>query len=181
MLRCPSPPSERLRTPTNSSTRPPSVKLSARRMCVSPTLHTRMQRRPTTTIHNKSTTKQKPSHHAARTAATHPVCHWPAGRAPGPARVRGLPSSPARARRSAKVCGPPCLRPPGRGALLCVAGPLRGSGWRGSRATAVQPCRHAVGAYACDHRWNRNPRPQPQKFSKLVCLISFGYLVFHCS
>ena len=21
------------------------------------------------------------------------------------------------------------------------------------------------------HRWNRNPRPQPQKFSKLVCLI----------
>ena len=25
-----------------------------------------------------------------------------------------------------------------------------------------------------DHRWNRNPRPQPQKFSKLVFLMKFS-------
>ena len=25
------------------------------------------------------------------------------------------------------------------------------------------------------HRWKRNPRPQPQKFSKLVFLIQFSY------
>ena len=25
------------------------------------------------------------------------------------------------------------------------------------------------------HRWNRNPRPQPQKFNKLVFLIQFSW------
>ena len=31
------------------------------------------------------------------------------------------------------------------------------------------------------HRWNRNPRPQPQKFSKLVFLLQFIQLISHVS
>lgn len=32
-----------------------------------------------------------------------------------------------------------------------------------------------------DRRWNRNPRPQPEKFSKLVSLIELTYLILHVS
>ena len=41
------------------------------------------------------------------------------------------------------------------------------------RAAATRMTKHATHNPTSDssHRWNRNPRPQPQKFSKLVFLI----------
>ena len=48
---------------------------------------------------------------------------------------------------------------------------LRARSGRLHRGARPPGSRRAGGATAGSHRWNRNPRPQPQTFSKLVILI----------
>ena len=49
---------------------------------------------------------------------------------------------------------------------------MAGRAWGGGAGGEGSPLIRRACASKCHHRWNRNPRPQPEKLSKLVSLIT---------